>query len=167
MYFKVNDVRELVETHCKWMLNNSPWGYGNLAERWNAIEEAYPTYTDKFFAWLDGEWQLSTVSDVYKDYNDNGYQQTCEKCGKTFGHDKLGIPVCKECLDKYMEQADDEWIYNRRCVDCGTWYQKTHKATKTIRCPFCQYTKNRNDTRLRVKKFREKQCNDSKAISET
>ena len=43
-----------------------------------------------------------------------------------------------------------------QCIDCGEWFRVPYKDTKSCRCDECLTERKREQTRLRVKKFREK-----------
>ena len=91
-------------------------------------------------------------------------------------YDKLlgkNIGCCKYCgrLFKQTKSNNADYCYKHRgyrktglkfgiCIDCGKEFSFGSKSRKKIRCDECQERKVKEDTRLRVKKHRNKICNE-------
>ena len=93
---------------------------------------------------------------VYLNWKNNGGYNRCESCNRLFKKSKARI-YCSQCAT--YQPTGDKII---TCVDCGKELSIGPKDRKKYRCDECQYIKNKEDTRLRVQKFRTKiQCNAS------
>lgn len=76
----------------------------------------------------------------------------CLKCGKLIKQSKKFGDLCKGC----QEASADMKI--RWCIDCGNEFIVGNMNTKTCRCSECQRIVDKENTRIRVQKYREKNC---------
>ena len=91
---------------------------------------------------------------VYLNWKNNGGYNRCENCGRLFKKSKNRI-YCSQCTT--YQPTGDKII---TCVDCGKGFSVDSRNTTKCRCDECQSVKNKEVTRLRVQRFREKsQCN--------
>lgn len=90
---------------------------------------------------------------TYLNYKNGGYKH-CKSCGRLFKMHKSepGRLYCKECGRK----EENNKIKIIKCVDCGTDIVIDTLNTKTCRCEECQQIVDKEKTRLRVQKYREK-----------
>lgn len=90
---------------------------------------------------------------TYLNYKSGGYRR-CRGCGRLFKIHKKSCTqlYCKECGHK--EDVSEFNIVT--CVDCGTEIVVNKFDTKTCRCEECQKAANKENTRLRVRRYREK-----------
>jgi hypothetical protein len=90
---------------------------------------------------------------TYLNYKNGGYKH-CKKCGKLFKMHKSepGRLYCKECGQK--ENISDLKVL--KCIDCGIDLVIGTLSTKTCRCELCQKAVDKENTRMRVQKYREK-----------
>lgn len=108
--------------------------------------------------------------------NDGGYKK-CKKCGRLFriktgplskssnGVKSNKAQLCWDCTEEYEVKykgkdimSDDYEPRTIECVDCGkVVYIENYKDTETCRCDICQHERNKELTRERVRKYREKQ----------
>lgn len=72
----------------------------------------------------------------------------CAKCGKLIKQSKKYGDTCKGC------QCGGSEMKLKWCVDCGSEFLVGAMNTKTCRCDACQKTKDKEDTRNRVQKYR-------------
>ena len=87
---------------------------------------------------------------VYLNWKNNGGYVKCENCGRLYKKSKNR----KYCLKCSKYQATGDKIIT--CVDCGKELSIDPQDTRRNRCSECQYKKRKEDTRLRVQKFRNK-----------
>ena len=91
---------------------------------------------------------------TYLNYKHGGYKY-CKGCGKLFKMHKNapGRLYCKDCGQK------DE--LNRfkilQCIDCGEDFMVDTRNMNKCRCDSCQYETDKEKTRQRVQKYRERQ----------
>ena len=90
---------------------------------------------------------------TYLNHKNGGYKR-CKNCGRLFKMHKKqpGRLYCKECGQK-EETSEFKLI---QCVDCGADVIVNVLNTKTCRCEECQSIVNKENTRVRVQKYREK-----------
>lgn len=90
---------------------------------------------------------------TYLNHKNGGYKR-CKNCGRLFKiHKKQpGRLYCKECGQK--EETSEFKII--KCVGCGTDVVVSSLNTKTCRCEECQSIIDKENTRLRVQKYRMK-----------
>ena len=74
----------------------------------------------------------------------------CAKCSKLIKQSNKFGSLCKGC----QGPDDDEKI--RWCLDCGKEFKVNLMNTKTYRCNECQSIVDKENTKLRVQKYREK-----------
>ena len=114
---------------------------------------------------------------TYLNWKNNGGYKKCHKCGKLFRvktgpsskADKSAkgskAQLCWNCTEEYEVKykgkdimADDYAPKTVECVDCGrVVYIENYKNTETCRCDTCQHERDKELTRERVKKYRERQ----------
>lgn len=114
---------------------------------------------------------------TYLNWKNNGGYKKCKKCGKLFrvktsplskaGKDVKGskAQLCWDCTEEYEAKykgkdvmSDDYEPKTVECVDCGKIvYIENYKNTETCRCDTCQHERNKELTRERVRRYREKQ----------
>jgi hypothetical protein len=73
----------------------------------------------------------------------------CGKCGKRFKKKQNYHKYCNDCA-KYIPKKTK----NIKCIDCGCDIITSACDMKTIRCKKCQKIKDKENTRLRVQKYR-------------
>ena len=100
-----------------------------------------------------GEDDYKELAYTYLNYKNGGYKH-CKNCGRLFKMHKSepGRLYCKECGQK--EETNEVQII--KCADCGTDVVISVLNTKTFRCEECQRIVDKEKTRLRVQKYREK-----------
>lgn len=100
-----------------------------------------------------GEDDYKELAYTYLNYKNGGYKH-CKKCGRLFKMHKSspGRLYCKECGQK--EETKELNVI--QCVDCGIEVAVGILNTKTCRCEECQAKANKENTRLRVQKYRSK-----------
>ena len=90
---------------------------------------------------------------TYLNYKNGGYKH-CKKCGKLFKMHKNepGRLYCRDC----GQSSDKSNFKTMKCVDCGVDFITSVLNTKTYRCEECQKIVDKNNTRVRVQKYRER-----------
>ena len=68
---------------------------------------------------------------------------------------KIGKKYCKKCSEIVRHNNNNLVTKEITCVDCGQIIKIDIKDNRTLRCFECQEKKKKNDTAIRVKKFRE------------
>lgn len=98
-----------------------------------------------------GEDDYKELAYVYLNYKNGGYKH-CKCCGRLFKMNKRepGRLYCKECGQK-EETSEFKSI---KCIDCGADVIVGALNTKTCRCDECQERVNKENTRIRVQKYR-------------
>ena len=92
---------------------------------------------------------------LYKFYDNYKY---CEECGKLIENSK-NKKYCEECAKKRKYKPKDlsEQIKKVICINCKKEFETSSKNNKEeYRCTDCKKEHDRNLTRLRVKKYRQK-----------
>jgi hypothetical protein len=87
---------------------------------------------------------------TYLNWKNNGGYDRCENCGRLFRKNK-NRKYCHEC-SKYQISGDKIV----KCVDCGKEFSVDSRNMTKCRCEECQKIVNKEKTRLRVQKFRNK-----------
>jgi hypothetical protein len=87
---------------------------------------------------------------TYLNWKNNGGYDRCENCGILFRKNK-NRKYCYEC-SKYQISGDKIV----KCVDCGKEFSVDSRNMTKCRCEECQKIVNKEKTRLRVQKFRNK-----------
>ena len=87
---------------------------------------------------------------TYLNWKNNGGYDRCENCGRLFRKNK-NRKYCYEC-SKY--QLVGEKVI--KCVDCGKEFSVDSRNMTKCRCEECQKVVDKEKTRLRVQKFRNK-----------
>ncbi len=88
--------------------------------------------------------------------NDGKGYSRCEFCNRPIKQIKgKSQRFCEQCADIIGEVSDDKKIIT--CVDCGEIVPISKFNNETCRCDTCQYIKNKELTRERVRRYREKQ----------
>lgn len=102
-----------------------------------------------------GEDDYKELAYAYLNYKNGGYKR-CKNCGRLFKMHKSspGRLYCKECGQK--EEVSEFKVI--KCIDCGADVVIKAQNTKTCRCTECQNLANRESTRARVQKYRDKSC---------
>ncbi len=100
-----------------------------------------------------GEDDYKELAYAYLNYKNGGYKH-CKNCGRLFKMNKRepGRLYCKECGQK--EEVSEFKII--KCIDCGADVVVGALNTKTCRCQECQAVIDKENTRLRVQKYRMK-----------
>ena len=101
-----------------------------------------------------GEDDYKELAYAYLNYKNGGYKH-CKNCGKLFKMQKSspGRLYCKDCGQK--EEADRFKIL--KCVDCGEDFMVDTRNMNKCRCDGCQHEVDKEKTRKRVQKHRERQ----------
>ena len=91
---------------------------------------------------------------TYLNYKVGGYKR-CKCCGKLFKMQKRepGRLYCKECGQK--EEVSRYKVM--QCVDCCAEFAVDTRNMNKCRCDACQYIVDKENTRKRVQKYRQKQ----------
>lgn len=91
---------------------------------------------------------------VYLNYKNGGYKY-CKQCGKLFKMNKNapGRLYCKDCGQK--EETDRFKVM--KCIDCGAEFAVDIRNMNKCRCDSCQHEVDKEKTRQRVQKYRERQ----------
>lgn len=109
----------------------------------------------------DSDPVLKLVEDDYKElaytylnYKNGGYKR-CKNCGRLFKMHKNapGRLYCKEC----GQTKEISKFKAMKCIDCGADFVVDTRNTNKCRCDCCQYEVNKENTRKRVQKYRERQ----------
>ena len=90
---------------------------------------------------------------AYLNYKSGGYKY-CKGCGKLFKMNKNapGRLYCKEC----GQHSETNRFKQLKCIDCGDDFVVDTRNTNKCRCDSCQYEANKEKTRQRVQKYRER-----------
>ena len=101
-----------------------------------------------------GEDDYKELAYTYLNYKSGGYKH-CKGCGKLFKMHKStpGRLYCKDCGQK--EEVDRFKIL--KCIDCGEDFVVDTRNMNKCRCDACQHEVNKEKTRQRVQKYRERQ----------
>ena len=101
-----------------------------------------------------GEADYKELSYVYLNYKNGGYKH-CKNCGRLFKMQKNapGRLYCKDCGQK--EESDRFKVM--QCIDCGEDFMVDTRNMNKCRCDGCQYEVDKEKTRQRVQKYRERQ----------
>ena len=79
----------------------------------------------------------------------------CEVCGKAFKQSQKNQKrFCKECTDLIGDIPDNMKVV--KCTDCGNIFFVPLLNTNTCRCETCQHESDKEYTKMRVRKYREK-----------
>lgn len=84
----------------------------------------------------------------------NGKYNACPSCGVGFIKDGSGKRTCPICSSRPTSKAVSQTV----CVRCGVLFSSGSKARTTMWCPDCREEVRREQTRMRVAKFR-RRCN--------
>ena len=110
------------------------------------------------------EIDFKELAYVYMFWKNNGVGFTkCQKCGRTIKQSKTKprkyCETCAEIVNNEQSMEKYEKINNKiiKCIDCGKEFKINAKDNQTCRCEECQYKRDKELTRERVRKFREKQ----------
>lgn len=87
----------------------------------------------------------------YLNWKNGGGYKRCEACGRLFRNNRYR-KYCHEC-SKYQPIGDK----TLECIDCGKEFTVDSRNMTKCRCDECQREKDKENTRLRVQKFRNKQ----------
>jgi hypothetical protein len=101
-----------------------------------------------------GEDDYKELAYTYLNYKNGGYKH-CKCCGKLFKMNKNapGRLYCKDCGQK--EEIDRFKVL--KCVDCGEDFVVDTRNMNKCRCDSCQHEVDKEKTRQRVQKYRERQ----------
>lgn len=94
------------------------------------------------------EQDCGELAYAYMRFTGQAKVSRCSKCGKLIKQSKKYGDMCKGC------QITSTELKTRWCVDCGKEFQVNKFDTKTCRCTECQEIVDRENTRLRVAKYR-------------
>lgn len=101
-----------------------------------------------------GEDDYKELAYTYLNYKNGGYKH-CKCCGKLFKMNKNapGRLYCKDCGQK--EEIDRFKVL--KCIDCGEDFIVDTRNMNKCRCDLCQHEVDKEKTRQRVQKYRERQ----------
>jgi hypothetical protein len=101
-----------------------------------------------------GEDDYKELAYAYLNYKNGGYKH-CKACGRLFKMHKSapGRLYCKECGQK----EDPSRFKTMKCIDCGEDFIVDSRNMNKCRCDNCQYEVDKEKTRQRVQKYRERQ----------
>jgi hypothetical protein len=101
-----------------------------------------------------GESDYKELAYAYLNYKNGGYKH-CKGCGKLFKMHKTspGRLYCKECGQK----EETNRLKAMKCINCGTDFFVDSRNMTKCRCDECQYEVDKEKTRQRVQKYRERQ----------
>lgn len=101
-----------------------------------------------------GEDDYKELAYAYLNYKNGGYKH-CKSCGKLFKISKNspGRLYCKDCGQK--EEANRFKVMV--CIDCGEDFVVDTRNMNKCRCNECQHEVDKEKTRQRVQKYRERQ----------
>ena len=101
-----------------------------------------------------GEDDYKELAYAYLNYKNGGYKH-CKSCGKLFKMHKNspGRLYCKDCGQK----EDSNRFKIMQCIDCGEDFMVDTRNMNKCRCDACQYEVDKEKTRQRVQKYRERQ----------
>lgn len=101
-----------------------------------------------------GENDYKELAYAYLNYKNGGYKH-CKSCGRLFKMSKRapGRLYCKDCGQK--EEVDR--FKALKCVDCGEDFVVDIRNMNKCRCDECQHEVDKEKTRQRVQKYRERQ----------
>ena len=160
MYISISDLFKLarVAIPCK-----ERAGYLHFAYKEGIlIEHSFVGTNLKVVGFIDdsSEVVMELAEDDYKElaytylnYKVGGYKR-CKSCGKLFKMQKRepGRLYCKEC-----GQSEEVSRYKiMQCIDCGTEFAVDTRNMNKCRCDACQYIVDKENTRRRVQRYREK-----------
>lgn len=160
MYISISDLFKLSRVAIP---SKERAGYLHFAYQEGVLTEHFMVGTNlKIVDFVDNESEpvMTLTEDDYKElaytylnYKSGGYRK-CRGCGRLFkvhkrSHTQL---YCKECGQK--EESSEFKVI--QCVDCGEDIVVGVLNTKTCRCEECQKDVNKEKTRIRVQKYREK-----------
>lgn len=161
MYISISDLFKLsrVSIPCKERANYLNFAYQNGL----LVEHFYVGTNLKIVAFIDNDSEevMKLCEDDYKElayaylnYKKGGYKH-CKNCGKLFKMHKNapGRLYCKEC----GQEPEVSRFKAMKCIDCGEDFFVDTRNTNKCRCDNCQYEVNKEKTRQRVQKYREKQ----------
>ena len=108
---------------------------------------------DEDVAMTLGEDDYKELAYTYLNYKNGGYKR-CKHCGRLFKMHKNSPArlYCKEC----GQSKDPVEFRLIRCIDCGKDLVVGGLNTKTCRCEECQKIADKDNTRIRVQKYRER-----------
>lgn len=100
-----------------------------------------------------GEDDYKELAYTYLNYKNGGYKH-CKGCGRLFKMHKSepGRLYCKECSQKEPSPK----LKNLKCIDCGADFVVDVRNTNKCRCDGCQYEVDKENTRKRVQRYRER-----------
>lgn len=101
-----------------------------------------------------GEDDYKELAYAYLNYKNGGYKH-CKNCGKLFKMQKNtpGRLYCKDCGQKEKSNR----FKTMACSDCGKEFVVDTRNMNKCRCDECQYEVDKEKTRQRVQKYRERQ----------
>lgn len=96
------------------------------------------------------EQDCGELAYAYLKYTEKGKITRCSRCGKLIKKSQKFGEMCKGCQDSPSN------IRIKWCVDCGKEFSVDIRNTTKCRCDECQYIVDKEKTRQRVQKYREK-----------
>ena len=96
------------------------------------------------------EQDCGELAYAYLNFTGKAKIARCSKCEKLIKQSKKFGDLCKGC------QESNTNIRTGWCIDCGEEFQVSRLNTKTYRCVKCQDIINKENTRIRVQKYRDK-----------
>ena len=101
-----------------------------------------------------GEDDYKELAYTYLNYKSGGYKY-CKNCGKLFKIHKSSPArlYCKDCGQK----EETNRLKAMKCIDCGEDFFVDSRNMNKCRCDVCQHEVDKENTRKRVQKYRERQ----------
>ncbi len=96
------------------------------------------------------EQDCGELAYAYLKHTGKGKISRCSKCGKLIKKSQKFGNMCKGCQE-YSTDVKIKW-----CIDCGKEFSVDSRNTTKCRCDECQYIVDKEKTRRRVQKYREK-----------
>ena len=107
--------------------------------------------TEKDVALVLDERDCAELAYAYLYHIGQAKIKRCSSCGKLIKQAEKYGGVCVECQQK----VDDPRVRLVWCVDCGEEFQVSINVANKDRCDNCQSIKNKEDTKNRVRKYRQ------------
>lgn len=96
------------------------------------------------------EQDCGELAYAYLKHTEKGKIARCSKCGKLIKKSQKFGEMCKGCQDSPTD------IKTKWCIDCGKEFCVDIRNTTKCRCDECQHIVDKEKTRQRVQKYREK-----------
>ena len=115
------------------------------------VGDVYMHYNEDNEGIVINETDSKELAYSYLNWKNGGGYKRCEACGRLFRNNRYR-KYCHEC-SKYQPIGDK----TLECIDCGKEFTVDSRNMTKCRCDECQREKDKENTRLRVQKFRNKQ----------